>query len=87
MATTTSRTKKVLSRDIGSGESFEWVSSNNGIKDTADFCKLMDAIISDVLSNRMNPRTANSVVSASGRILKAVELKHKWGGGKHLSLR
>lgn len=47
----------------------------------------MDAIIRDVLSDRLNPRTANSVVSAAGRMLKAVELKHKWGGGKTLALR
>lgn len=39
----------------------------------------MSAIMSDVLGGEVNPAVANSAVNAGGKLLKVVDLQHKYG--------
>ena len=61
-----------------------------GVRTADQFAKVMSALMSDVLSGRVMPLIANATCNAGGKLLKAVELQHKYGnqkaGAKHLQL-
>lgn len=40
---------------------------------------MMSALMSDILEERIDPRAANAVCNAGGKLLKMVELEHKYG--------
>lgn len=45
----------------------------------------MSRLISDLIENRIETTTANAVCNAGGKLLKIVEMEHKYGvkaGGK-----
>ena len=41
---------------------------------------MMSALISDIAEDRISPRAANAMCNAGGKLLKVVELQHKYGG-------
>lgn len=45
----------------------------------------MSALMSDILANRIEPRAANAVCNAGGKLLRMVELEHKYGAPKSQS--
>lgn len=50
-----------------------------GIKTGADFANGMSALMSDIIANRVTPGVGNAVCNAGGKLLKAVEMQHKYG--------
>jgi hypothetical protein len=42
----------------------------------------MSALIGDIAANRIEPRQANAICNAGGKLLRIVELQHKYGGPK-----
>lgn len=51
-----------------------------GVSTGAEFASLMSALIADIAADRIDPRTANSICNAGGKLLKIVELQHKYAG-------
>jgi hypothetical protein len=51
----------------------------SGVRTASDFARLMSAIMSDVISEAMDPRVANAAVNAGGKLLKVVELQQVYG--------
>jgi hypothetical protein len=49
-----------------------------GVDTAKDFASLMSAVMSDVLDGRLSPQIANAVVNAGGKLLKVVEMQHKY---------
>ncbi len=39
----------------------------------------MSALMSDLIEDRIDARTANAVCNAGGKLLKVVEMQHKYG--------
>jgi hypothetical protein len=56
------------------------VDADRGIHTAKDFAGLMSALMSDILNNRVSPTVANAAVNAGGKLLKVVEMQHKYGG-------
>jgi len=54
------------------------VIGEKGIDTAKDFASLMSAVMSDVLDGRLSPQIANAVVNAGGKLLKVVEMQHKY---------
>lgn len=63
-----------------------------GVRTAGDFAGLMSSLMSDVLEGRVTPGVCNAAVNAGGKLLKVVDMAHKYGkvGGdgneRHLSL-
>lgn len=53
--------------------------SERGIKTGRDFAAFMSALMSDVIARRIDPLTAAAACNAGGKLLKAVEMEHKYG--------
>ena len=49
-----------------------------GIDTAKDFASLMSAVMSDVLDGSLSPQIANAVTNAGGKLLKVVEMQHKY---------
>lgn len=62
------------------------VVSKRGIRVGTDFADLMAALLTDLPSNLIAPNVANAMCNAGGKLLKIVEMQHKYGGGKPLRL-
>lgn len=54
--------------------------ANAGVKTGADFANMMSALMSDIISERIQPDLANAVCNAGGKLLKVVEMQYKYGG-------
>lgn len=50
-----------------------------GVKTGEDFANLMSALMSDVIDGRMAPNVANATCNAGGKLLKVIEMEHKYG--------
>ena len=50
-----------------------------GITTGHDFAAGMSALMSDVISGSVTPQIANAVCNAGGKLLKVVEMSHRWG--------
>lgn len=53
------------------------------MKTSRDFASMMSTLMSDILENRVEPRVANAVCNAGGKLLRMVELEHKYGDPKN----
>lgn len=53
--------------------------AEKGIKTGHDFANLMSALMTDLISGRITPATGNAACNAGGKLLKAVEMQHKYG--------
>jgi len=66
--------------------------SEAGITTGTQFAQLMSSLMSDILSGRVTPNVGNAVCNAGGKLLKVVEMQHKYGvkgdgaGAKRLEL-
>ena len=53
--------------------------ADGGIKTGTDFANLMSTLMSDLIAGRVTPQIGNAVCNAGGKLLKIVEMKHKYG--------
>ncbi len=56
-----------------------------GIKTSDDFTRCFSLLIGDIASGRIDVKEANAMCNAGGRVLKSVEMKHKYGRSKSIS--
>jgi hypothetical protein len=54
--------------------------AKKGVKTASDFANLMSALMTDVIDGSVSPQVANATVNAGGKLLKIVELQHRYGG-------
>jgi hypothetical protein len=52
---------------------------DRGVRTSQDFAAGMSALMSDVISGAVTPQIANAVCNAGGKMLKVVEMQHRWG--------
>ena len=62
------------------------VIADGNLRSGADFAHLISALISDVVGGRLAPPVLSATCNGVGKLLKMVELQHKYGGGKPLQL-
>jgi hypothetical protein len=65
--------------------------AEGGLSEARDVVGLMGALVSDLVTGRVGPSVGNATVNAVGKLLKVVELQHRYGrpgrgGQKHLAL-
>jgi hypothetical protein len=53
--------------------------ASKGVKSGADFASMMSALMSDLIDGRITPMVGNATCNAAGKLLKVVELQHKYG--------
>lgn len=53
--------------------------AEKGVRTGEDFANLMSALMSDVIEGRMAPNVANATCNAGGKLLKVIEMEHKYG--------
>ncbi len=51
----------------------------DNIETGQDFARLMSALMSDVVSGRVDAPTANAACNAGSKLLKVVEMQYKYG--------
>ena len=50
-----------------------------GIRTSRDFANMMSALMSDIIDGRVSPEVGNATCNAGGKLLKVVEMQHKYG--------
>lgn len=62
--------------------------AERGITHGQQFAELMSALMTDLVTGAMTPDVANATCNAGGKLLKIVEMQHKYGpkGGGNLAL-
>lgn len=60
--------------------------AEGNLRTGADFADLISALISDVVRGNLAPPVLTATCNGVGKLLKMVELQHKYGGGKPLRL-
>lgn len=53
--------------------------AKEGIQTTHQLARYLSALMSDVVEGNIPPTVANAGVNAAGKLLKTVELQHKYG--------
>lgn len=53
--------------------------ADNGISTAADFLRMMTALLADTVTGRVQPQTANATCNVAGKIIRMVEMQHKYG--------
>jgi hypothetical protein len=53
--------------------------ADRGISTAADFLRMMTALLSDTVTGRVQPQRANATCNVAGKIIRMVELQHKYG--------
>lgn len=53
-----------------------------GITTGRQFASLMSALMADLIDGSIAPQTGNAICNASGKLLKIVEMQHKYGHPK-----
>lgn len=53
--------------------------AKQGVKTDRDFAALMSAIMSDLIEGNLTPAVGNAAVNAGGKLLKVVEMRHRYG--------
>ena len=53
--------------------------ASNGVKTSADFAKLMSALMTDLIQGNITPNVGNATCNAGGKLLKVVEMTYKYG--------
>jgi hypothetical protein len=54
-----------------------------GVNTASDFARLMSGLLTDVLSGEISPGICNAAVNAGGKLLKVVEMQHRYGKTKN----
>lgn len=63
---------KPTSRAVG-------IISSGDVKSGSKFAELMSALMSDLVMGAMTPDVGNATCNAGGKLLKVVEMQHKYG--------
>jgi len=50
-----------------------------GVKTDREFAGLMSALMSDLIEGNITPAVGNAAVNAGGKLLKVVEMRHRYG--------
>lgn len=50
-----------------------------GIATGADFSRVMAALLADTVSGRIEPNRANAACNVAGKLIRMVEMQHKYG--------
>ena len=53
--------------------------SERGIATGADFANVMSALMADLIAGRVTPQVGNAVCNVGGKLLKIVEMQHRYG--------
>lgn len=53
-----------------------------GIRTGSDFADMMSGLMSDLVEGKVTPQVGNAVCNAGGKLLKVVEMQHKYGTAK-----
>jgi len=53
--------------------------AERGIRIDRDFANFMSALMSDLIDGRIAPQIGNAACNAGGKLLKVVEMRHKFG--------
>ncbi len=53
--------------------------ADNGISTGADFSRVMAALLADVVGGRIEPNRANAACNVAGKLIRMVEMQHKYG--------
>jgi hypothetical protein len=64
--------EKPASRALG-------IISGGDVKTGGKFAELMSALMSDLVMGAMTPDVGNATCNAGGKLLKVVEMQHKYG--------
>ena len=54
--------------------------ASKGVQTGSDFAALMSATITDLITGAITPQVGNAVCNAGGKLLKIVEMQHRYGG-------
>jgi hypothetical protein len=75
--------KKAITRSpknsAGGGKPRCLAIASKGVQTGSDFAALMSATISDLITGAISPQVGNAVCNAGGKLLKVVEMQHKYG--------
>lgn len=77
------RSAKTVESAILGGEPRSLALAARGIRTGADFSKVMSALISDIIEEKVTPQVANAACNAGGKLLKVVEMQIKHGKRKN----
>ncbi len=61
--------------------------AKRGIRTARDFSNMMAALMGDLVEGRIAPNIGNATCNAGGKLLKAVEMQHKYGKGAGRTLQ
>jgi hypothetical protein len=53
--------------------------ADTGIATGADFSRVMAALLADTIAGRIEPQRANASCNVAGKLIRMVELQHKYG--------
>jgi hypothetical protein len=53
--------------------------AQKGVKTGNDFAAFMSAMMSDLIESRVTPMVGNATCNAAGKLLKVIEMQHKYG--------
>lgn len=53
--------------------------ADGGIVTGADFSRVMAALLADTIAGRIEPQRANASCNVAGKLIRMVELQHKYG--------
>jgi hypothetical protein len=54
--------------------------ADGGVETGREFAQLMSALMSDLIDGRVTPQVGNATCNAGGKLLKIVEMQHRFGG-------
>ena len=81
MAQRKKSTKAGKSQDTASPKQAKCLEiADRGIGTGKEFAALMSAMIGDIAADRIDVRKANAICNASGKLLKVVEMQHRYAG-------
>lgn len=65
--------------DMVSSKSKSLKYAKRNIKTGTDFACFMSALMSDLIEGKVTPQIANASCNAGGKLLKVVEMQHRYG--------
>ena len=73
------RKKGVRGSIEGAQKSAALAIAEKGVTTGQDFARLMSTLMTDLISGAVTPQIGNAVCNAGGKLLKVVEMQHKYG--------
>ncbi len=75
----TSPTGTPAGKGLAKGEPQAARLADKGIQTGADFSRVMAALLADTVSGRIEPNRANAACNVAGKLIRMVEMQHKYG--------